>query len=39
MEITVCTLPAAFYALTNWYIRKETTYKDIQLIVGASVVF
>lgn len=37
--ITVCTLPAAFYALANWYIHRETTYKDILLIVGASVVF
>lgn len=37
--ITVCTLPAAFFALMNWYIRRETTYKDILLIVGASVVF
>ena len=37
--ITVCTLPVAFYALANWYIRRETTYKDILLIVGASVVF
>ena len=37
--ITVCTLPAAFYTLANWYIRRETTYKDILLIVGASVVF
>lgn len=37
--ITVCTLPAAFFALMNWYIRRETAYKDILLIVGASVVF
>ena len=37
--ITVCTLPTAFYALMNWYVRRETTYKDILLIVGASVVF
>ena len=37
--ITVCTLPAAFFALMNWYARIETTYKDILLIVGASVVF
>lgn len=37
--ITVCTLPAAFFALMNWYVRRETTYKDILLIVGASVVF
>lgn len=37
--ITVCVLPAAFFALMNWYIRRETTYKDILLIVGASVVF
>lgn len=37
--ITVCTLPAAFFALMNWNIRRETTYKDILLIVGASVVF
>ena len=37
--ITVCTLPAAFFALMNWHIRRETTYKDILLIVGASVVF
>lgn len=37
--ITVCTLPAAFFVLMNWYIRRETTYKDILLIVGASVVF
>ena len=37
--ITVCTLPAAFFALMNWYIRRETTYKDILLMVGASVVF
>ena len=37
--ITVCTLPSAFFALMNWYIRRETTYKDILLIVGASVVF
>lgn len=37
--ITVCILPAAFFALMNWYIRRETIYKDILLIVGASVVF
>ena len=37
--ITVCTLPAAFFAFMNWYIRRETTYKDILLIVGASVMF
>ena len=37
--ITVCVLPATFFALMNWYIRRETTYKDILLIVGASVVF
>ncbi len=37
--ITVCILPASFYALVNWYIHRETTYKDMQLIVGASVVF
>lgn len=37
--ITVCTLPAAFYALANWYVRRETTYRDILLVVGASVVF
>ena len=37
--ITVCTLPAAFFALMNWYARREITYKDILLIVGASVVF
>ena len=37
--ITVCVLPAAFFALMNWYVRRETTYKDILLIVGASVVF
>ena len=37
--ITVCTLPVTFYALANWYIHRETTYKDILLIVGASVVF
>ena len=37
--ITVCTLPAAFYALANWYVHRETTYKDVLLIVGASVVF
>ena len=37
--ITVCILPAAFFALMNWYIRRETSYKDILLIVGASVVF
>ena len=37
--ITVCTLPVAFFALMNWYVRRETTYKDILLIVGASVVF
>lgn len=37
--ITVCTLPAASFALMNWYARREITYKDILLIVGASVVF
>lgn len=37
--ITVCVLPVAFFALMNWYVRRETTYKDILLIVGASVVF
>lgn len=37
--ITVCVLPAAFFALMNWYARREITYKDILLIVGASVVF
>ena len=37
--ITVCVLPTAFFALANWYIRRETVYKDILLIVGASVVF
>ena len=37
--ITVCVLPTAFFALANWYIRRETTYKDILLIFGASVVF
>lgn len=37
--ITVCVLPAAFFGLMNWYVRRETTYKDILLIVGASVVF
>ena len=37
--ITVCVLPAAFFALMNWYVRREITYKDILLIVGASVVF
>lgn len=37
--ITVCVLPAAFFTLANWYIRRETVYKDMLLIVGASVVF
>jgi hypothetical protein len=37
--ITVCVLPAAFFTLANWYIHRETAYKDILLIVGASVVF
>ena len=37
--ITVCSLPAAFFALMNWYARREIAYKDILLIVGASVVF
>lgn len=37
--ITVCVLPAVFYTLMNWYVRRETTYKDILLIIGASVVF
>jgi hypothetical protein len=37
--ITVCTLPAAFFALVNWYVRREIAYKDMLLIVGASVVF
>lgn len=37
--ITVCALPAAFFALMNWYVRRETTYRDILLIVAASVVF
>ena len=37
--ITVCVLPAAFFALMNWYVRRETTYKETLLIVGASVVF
>ena len=37
--ITVCTLPAAFFALMNWYARREITYIDILPIVGASVVF
>lgn len=37
--IMVCTLPAAFFALMNWYVRREIAYKDILLIVGASVVF
>jgi hypothetical protein len=37
--ITVCVLPAAFFALMNWYASREITYKDILLIVGASVVF
>ena len=37
--ITVCVLPAAFFTLANWYIRRETVYKDILHIVGASVVF
>ncbi len=37
--ITVCTIPVAFFALMNWYFNRETTYKDILLIVGASVVF
>lgn len=35
--ITVCTLPATMFALANWYLRRETTYKDILLIVAASV--
>ena len=37
--ITVCTLPVAFYVLANWYIHRETSYKDILLVVGASQVF
>ena len=37
--ITVCVLPAAFFTLMNWHVRRETAYKDILLIVGASVVF
>ena len=37
--ITVCVLPAAFFALANWYINRKTTYNDLLLIVGASVVF
>ena len=37
--VTVCLLPAAFYALANWYVRRETTYRDILLVVGASIVF
>ena len=37
--ITVCVLPAAFYALANWCIHRETIYKDILPIVGASAVF
>ena len=36
---TVSVLPAAFFALANWYVRRETTYKDVMLIVGASMVF
>ena len=37
--ITVCTLPAAFFALMNWYARRETTYRDILPVACASVVF
>ena len=28
-----------FFTLMNWHVRRETAYKDILLIVGASVVF
>ena len=37
--ITVSVLPAVFFALMNWYVRRETSYKDVMLIVGASMVF
>lgn len=37
--ITVSVLPAAFFALMNWYFRRETTYRDILLIVAASGIF
>lgn len=36
---TLCVLPAAFYALANWYFRRKTEYKDILLISAASIVF
>lgn len=35
----LCLLPLAFFALVNWYVRRAITYKEIMLIVGASVLF
>lgn len=38
-SITVCTLPAAFYALINWYVRRDVIYIDILLILSSSLIF
>lgn len=37
--LAIGVFPAAFFALFNWYLHRETTYKDIVLIVAASIVF
>lgn len=38
-SLIVCVLPALCFALVNWLFSRETTYKDILLIVLASVIF
>lgn len=37
--ITVCILPATFFAVVNWYIHRPTSYVDVLLIVAASAIF
>lgn len=37
--IAVCVLPVAFFILMNWYMHRETNYKDILWIFAASIIF
>lgn len=37
--IAVCILPTAFFILMNWYMRRETSYKDVLWIFAGSIVF
>lgn len=37
--IAVCILPMAFFILMNWYMHRDTSYKDVLWIFAASIIF